>query len=155
MFVSTKICQMSIVSSYTVARMRQPNHLGCVRPMGRFGAHQAQNRPKTPPERPKKRIAGGEPQGLAQRGAPVWFDHKDPCGPPKSDGTLSAGAPRVGRCLLVALGRLHRHLAYFDQWKQTRSRARRDVAEAFLSRFRSWGVRCVVKIEYRVLNLVL
>jgi hypothetical protein len=28
---------MPIVSSYTVARRRQPNHLGCVRPMGRLG----------------------------------------------------------------------------------------------------------------------
>jgi hypothetical protein len=101
---------MPIVSSYTVARMRQPNHLGCVRPMGRFGARQAQNWPKTPPERPNKCIAGGEPRGPAQRGAPVWFDHKDPCGPPGSDGTLSAGAPRVGRCLPVALGRLHPYL---------------------------------------------
>jgi len=98
---------MPIVSSYTVARRWQPNHLGCVRPMGRFGARQAQNRPKTPPERPKKRIAGGEPRGSAQRGAPVWFDHKDPCGPPGSDGTLSVGAPRVGHCLPAALGRLH------------------------------------------------
>jgi hypothetical protein len=90
-----------------VARRRQPNHLGCVRPMGRFGARQAQNRPKMPPERPKKRIAGGEPQGPAERGAPVWFDHRDPCGPPGSDGILSAGAPRVGRCLPAALGHLH------------------------------------------------
>ena len=98
---------MPTVSSYTVARRRHPNHLGCVRPMGRSGARQAQNRPKTPPERPKKRIAGGEPRGPAQRGAPVWFDHKDPCGPPGSDGTLSAGSPRAGRCFPAALGRLH------------------------------------------------
>jgi hypothetical protein len=99
---------MPIVSSYTVTRRRQPNHLGCVRPMGRFGARQAHNRPKTPPECPKKCIAGGEPRGPAQRGAPVWFDHKDPCGSPGSDGTLSASAPRVGRCLPVALGGLGR-----------------------------------------------
>jgi hypothetical protein len=98
---------MPIVSSYTVARRRHPNHLGCVRPMGRFGARQAQNRPKTPPERPKKRIAGGEPRGPAQRGAPVWFDHKDPCGPPGGDRTLSVGAPRAGHCLSGTLGRLH------------------------------------------------
>jgi hypothetical protein len=75
--------------------------------MGRFGARQAQNKPKTPPERPKKRIAGGEPQGPARRGVPVWFDHKDPCGPPGSDGTLNVGATRVGHCLPAALGRLH------------------------------------------------
>jgi hypothetical protein len=75
--------------------------------MGRFGARQAQSRPKTPPQRPKKRIAGGEPRGPAQRGAPVWFDHKDPCGPTGSDGTLSVGAPRVGHCSPAALGRLH------------------------------------------------
>jgi hypothetical protein len=74
--------------------------------MGRFGARQAQNMPKTPRERPKKRIAGGEPRGPAQRGAPVWFDHKDPCGPTGSDGALSVGAPRVGHCLPAALGRL-------------------------------------------------
>jgi len=98
---------MPIVGSYTVARRRHPNHLGCVRPMGRFGARQAQNMPKTPPERPKKRIAGGEPRGPAQRGAPVWPDHRDPCEPPGSDGTLSAGAPRAGRCFPAALGRLH------------------------------------------------
>ena len=75
--------------------------------MGRFGARQAQNMPKTPLERPKKGIAGGEPRGPAQRGATVWFDHKDPCGPPGGDGTLSVGAPRVGHSLLAALGRLH------------------------------------------------
>jgi hypothetical protein len=98
---------MPIVGSYTVAQRRHPNHLGCVRPMGRFGARQAQNRPKTPPERPKKRITGGEPRGPAQRSAPVWFDHKDPCGPRGSDGTLSVGAPRVGHGLPAALGRLH------------------------------------------------
>jgi hypothetical protein len=63
--------------------------------------------PKTPLERPKKRIAGGEPQGPAQRGAPVWPDHRDPCEPPGNDGTLSAGAPRAGRSFPVALGRLH------------------------------------------------
>jgi hypothetical protein len=39
--------------------------------MGRFGARQAQNMPKTPPKHPKKRIAGGEPRGPAQRGAHV------------------------------------------------------------------------------------
>jgi hypothetical protein len=70
--------------------------------MGCFGARQAQNTPKTPPkrrpERPKRRIAGGEPRGPVQRGAHVWFDHKDPCGPPGSDGALSMGAPRVGHC---------------------------------------------------------
>jgi hypothetical protein len=38
LFVSITTRQMPIVSSYTVARRRQPNHLGCVRPMGRFGA---------------------------------------------------------------------------------------------------------------------
>ena len=64
-------------------------------------ARQAQNMPKTPPERPKNRIAGGEPRGPAQRGAPVWPDHMDPCEPPGSDGTLSVGAPRAGRCLLL------------------------------------------------------
>jgi hypothetical protein len=58
-------------------------------------ARQAQNRPKTPLERPKKRIAGGEPRGPAQRGAPVWPDHRDPCEPPGSDATLSAGAPQA------------------------------------------------------------
>jgi hypothetical protein len=66
--------------------------------------------PRTPPKRPPKRIGGGEPRGPAQRGAPVWFDHNGPCGPPQppgSDGTLSADAPRVGRCLPAALGRLH------------------------------------------------
>jgi hypothetical protein len=67
--------------------------------------------PKTPPERPKKRIAGGEPRGPAQRGAPVWFDHKDPCKPPGSDETLSAGAQRVDRCFPAALGCL-----YPDLW---------------------------------------
>jgi hypothetical protein len=101
---------MPIVSGYTIARRWHPNHLGCVRPTGRSGAHQAHNRPKTPPERPKKRIAGGEPRGPARRGAPVWFDHKDPCGPPGSDGTLGVGASRVGHCLLVALGLLHSDL---------------------------------------------
>jgi hypothetical protein len=96
------------VSSYTVARRRQPNHLGCVRPMGRFGARQAHNSPKTPPERLEKRFAGGEPRGPAQRGAQsVWPDHRDPCGPSESDGTLSAGTPRVGRCFQVVLRRLH------------------------------------------------
>jgi hypothetical protein len=98
---------MPIVSSYTVARRWHPNHLGCVRPTGRFGARQAQNSPKTPPERPKKCIVGGEPREPAQRGAPVWFDHEDTCGPPGSDGTLSVGASRVGHCLPVVLGRLH------------------------------------------------
>jgi hypothetical protein len=63
--------------------------------------------PKTPPERPKKRIGSGEPRGPAQRGAPVWFDHTDPCGPRGSNGTLSVGAPRVSHCLPAALGRLH------------------------------------------------
>ena len=90
-----------------VARRRQPNHLGCVRPMGRFGARQVQNMPKTHTERPKKRIAGGKPRGPAQRGAPVWPDHGDPREPLGSDGTLSAGAPRASRCFPAALGRLH------------------------------------------------
>jgi hypothetical protein len=78
--------------------------------MGRFGARQALDMPKTPPERPKKCIAGGEPRGPAQRGAPVWPDHMDPCEPHGSDGTLSAGAPRAGRCFTAALGRLHPYL---------------------------------------------
>ena len=40
----------------------------------------------------------------------VWPDHMDPCGPPGSDGTLSAGAPRAGRCFPAVLGRLHPNL---------------------------------------------
>ena len=107
MLVSIIRRQMPIVSSYMVARRRQPDHLGCVRPMGRFGARQAQNMPKTPPERPKKRTAGGEPRGPTQRGAPVWLNHRDPCEPPGSDGTLSAGAPHAGRCFPAALGHLY------------------------------------------------
>jgi hypothetical protein len=97
---------MPIVSSFTIARRLQPNHLGSVRPIARFGARRAQNGPKTPPERPKKRIAGGEPRRPTQRGAPVWSDHRDPCKPPGSDGTLSAGAPRAGCCFPVVRGRL-------------------------------------------------
>jgi hypothetical protein len=38
LFVSITRCQMPIVSSYTIARRRQPNHIGCVGPMGCFGA---------------------------------------------------------------------------------------------------------------------
>jgi hypothetical protein len=63
--------------------------------------------PNPPPERPKQCLAGGEPRGPAQRGATGWFNHRGPCGPPASDETLIVGAPRVGRCLLVASGRLH------------------------------------------------
>jgi hypothetical protein len=101
---------MPIVGSYTIARRRQPNHLGYVPSLGRFGARRAQNMPKTPPERPKKRIAGEEPRGPAQRGAPVWPDHIDPCEPLGSDGTLSVGAPRASRCFPAASGRLHPYL---------------------------------------------
>ena len=124
---------MPIVSSYTVARRRHPNHLGCVRPMGRFGARQAQNRPKTPPERPKKRIAGGEPRGPAQRGAPVWPDHMDPCEPPGSDGTRSAGAPRAGRCFPAASGRLHPDLGAKMENAQTLIKLPTDTSSANFS----------------------
>ena len=123
---------MPIVSSYTIARRRHPNHLGCVRPMGRFGARQAQNKPKTPPERPKKRIAGGEPRGPAQRGAPVWFDHKIPCGSPGSGGTLNVGASRAGRYFPTASGRLYPDLgAKMENAPKTKQAASRHQLGQF------------------------
>jgi hypothetical protein len=137
---------MPIVSSYTVARRWQPNHRGCVRPTGRFGARQAENMPKTPPERPKKRITGGEPRGPAQRGgAPVWPDHRDPCEPPGSDGTLSAGAPRASRCFPAALGRLHPDLgAKMENAPKTKQAASRHQLGQFQPHMALRGGRPVV-----------
>jgi hypothetical protein len=99
---------MPIVSSYTVARRRQPNHLGCVRPIGRFGARRAQNGPKTPPDRtPQKAYR----RRRAPKADAAWRTclarPQGRCGLLGSDGILSAGAPRTGRCFLAASGRLH------------------------------------------------
>jgi hypothetical protein len=112
--------------------------------MGRLGARQAQNGPKTPLERPKKRIAGGEPRGPAQRGAHVWFDHMDPRGPPGSNVTISAGAPRVGRCLPAALGRLHSYLgAKMESAPNPKQAASRHQLGQFQSREALRGGRLV------------
>jgi hypothetical protein len=102
--------------------------------MGRFGARQAQNMPKTTPERPKKRIAGGEPRGPAQRGAPVWLDHRGPCKLPRSD----------GRCFLAALGRLHPDLgAKMENVPKTKQAASRHQLGQFEPRMALRGGRPV------------
>jgi hypothetical protein len=123
---------MPIVSSFSVSRRQQPNHLGCVRPIGRFGARRAQNGPQTPPERLKKRIVGGEPRRPTQRGAPVWPDLRDPCEPPGCDGTLSSCAPRASRCFPAASGRLHPDLgAKMENAPKTKQAASRHQLGQF------------------------
>jgi hypothetical protein len=104
--VDLHVCRLDNRSSHGRCLNEVPQS-PCLRLLGTMARH-ASNMPKTPLERPKKCIAGGEPRGPAQRGAPVWPDHKDgPCGPPRNDESLSAWAPRVGHCFSVALGRLH------------------------------------------------
>jgi len=63
-------------------------------------ARQAENMSKTPPQRPKNRIAGEEPEGrrsVAHLFGPTTWTRAN----------LSVGAPRAGRCFPAALGRLH------------------------------------------------
>ena len=106
LFVSTTRRQMPIVSSYTVAQRRQPNHLGCVRNMPKTCPKRPRARPKHP-RTPKKVYR----RRRAPRAGATWrICLARPQGPvrtPRSDGTLSAGAPRVGRCFPASSRRLH------------------------------------------------